>query len=592
MNIYLCLGSKEDSKMEFKANPKSIEDTLALKRRYVIPRFQREYSWEKDELLTMWEDLIESIQFDGTTLLANEYFIGSLVLVGDDDDTTNIDRAVVDGQQRLTTFTIAFAVLSQLFRKLGEDKLADITHSYIIGEDKDGNEFEKLKTETPKPFFQFRIQQKDIDFNAIPNSPEEKRILNAYLFFENKLSEKELTKEFDSKYPGMLEKVSYVDILKAFRNQILNCKVVYVTVKSFDDAYTIFEVLNAKGKDLTPVDIIKNIIFSVLTQEVPVDYAYEKWQRIKDLVSKESEQEMLTFYRHYWLSKYAFSTSKKLVKDFEKSINKTPDDYKIFIDELENAAEIYSKIVVPDINEWKQPEDLSIFTTLDALVTFGTTQVRTFLLALFETRTKGLISHKDYLFVLSSLERFHLIFTAICSSRPSGLERRYSSYARKLRDCKDKVESRKCIRELIGLLNETLPAYDVFETKLFEIKYTSRDVKDKKLVQYILKKLEWYFAESNELQPFSFTIEHILPESTRTEYAGLLGNLIPLGEKLNNELKDRSFMQKIKRYPESNYATVKTFLKDAKNIKTWGEEEIENRTKEIAGILYGRMWDI
>ncbi|HPL54679.1 MAG TPA: DUF262 domain-containing protein [Bacillota bacterium] len=282
--------------MEFKANPKSIEDTLALKRRYVIPRFQREYSWEKDELLTMWEDLIENIQCDGSNLISNEYFIGSLVLVGDDDDTANIDRAIVDGQQRLTTFTIAFSVLSQLFRKLGEDKLADITHSYIIGEDKDGNEFEKLKNETNRPFFQLRIQQKNIDFNAIPNSPEEKRILSAYQFFENKLSEKEVTKEFESKYPGLIKKATYVDILKAFRNQILNCKVVYVTVKSFDDAYTIFEVLNAKGKDLTPVDIIKNLIFSVLTKEVPVDYAYEKWQRIKDLVSKESEQEMLTFY--------------------------------------------------------------------------------------------------------------------------------------------------------------------------------------------------------------------------------------------------------------------------------------------------------
>jgi len=576
--------------MEFKANPKSIEDTLALKRRYVIPRFQREYSWERDELLTMWEDLIENIQFNNSALISNEYFIGSLVLVGDDDDTANIDRAVVDGQQRLTTFTIAFSVLSQIFRKLGEEKLADITHSYIIGEDKDGNEFEKLKTETNKPFFQLRIQQKNIDFNAIPETPEEKRILNAYIFFEEKLSEKSLRKEFELKYPGINEKVTYIDMLRAFRNQILNCKVVYVTVKTFDDAYTIFEVLNAKGKDLTPVDIIKNIIFSVLTQEVPIDYAYEKWQSIKDLVSKESEQEMLTFYRHYWLSKYSFSTSKKLVKDFEKNITKTPDSYKKFIDDLANAAEIYSKVVVPDLNDWKQPEDLSIYTALDSLVIFGTTQVRTFLLALFETRAKDLISHKDYLFVLCSLEKFHLIFTAICSSRPSGLERRYSSYARKLRECVDKVEARKCTKELIGLLNETLPDYSVFEKRLFDIKYSSREVKDKKLVQYILKKLEWYFAGSNELQPLSFTIEHILPESTRTTYSSLLGNLIPLGDKLNNELKDKPFSQKIKRYQQSNYASVKNFLGSINNAKTWGEEEINRRTKEIADILYNKMW--
>lgn len=75
--------------------------------------------------------------------------------------------------------------------------------------------------------------------------------------------------------------VSYIDALKAFRDQILKCKVIYVTVKSFEDAYTIFEVLNAKGKDLSSIDIIKNSIFSILTDEAPLDMASEKWNNMK-----------------------------------------------------------------------------------------------------------------------------------------------------------------------------------------------------------------------------------------------------------------------------------------------------------------------
>lgn len=146
--------------MELKATPKSIDDVLRLQRKYVIPRFQREFSWEQDELLEIYDDLIDNITYSNNGLYTNEYFIGSLVLVGDDDDTTKIERYVVDGQQRLTTFTIMFAVLSQKFKELEEDKLSKITHLNVLGEDNDGNLYAKLVNENPKPFFQNRIQQK------------------------------------------------------------------------------------------------------------------------------------------------------------------------------------------------------------------------------------------------------------------------------------------------------------------------------------------------------------------------------------------------------------------------------------------------
>lgn len=69
---------------------------------------------------------IDNIIYANDKLSTNGYFIGSLVLVGD-DDTTRIERYVVDGQQRLTTFTIAFAVLSQKLKEIKEEKLSQIT---------------------------------------------------------------------------------------------------------------------------------------------------------------------------------------------------------------------------------------------------------------------------------------------------------------------------------------------------------------------------------------------------------------------------------------------------------------------------------
>lgn len=125
------------------------------------------------------------------------------------------------------------------------------------------------------------------------------------------------------------------------------------------------------------------------------------------------------------------------------------------------------------------------------------------------------------------MEYYHFVFTAVCSSRPSGLERRYSSYARKLRTCTKKEDSADCINNLIVDLKTSLPEYSIFESKFKSIIYTSRQERDKKLVQYILKKLEVFYA-TDELKPNSFTIEHILPESTGNNFVGMVGNLIPL----------------------------------------------------------------
>lgn len=573
--------------MELKAAPKSIDDVLRLQRKYVIPRFQREFSWELEELAEMYDDLIDNIVYVNDKLCTNEYFIGSLVLVGDDDDTTKIERYVVDGQQRLTTFTIAFAVVAQKFKEIKEEKLSQTTHLNVLGEDNDGNPYAKLVNENPKPFFQQRIQQKEIDFSVIPQSVEEKRLLYAYNFFDRQLKESALLKAIRERNPGMGQ-IDYIDALKAFRDQILKCKVIYVTVKSFDDAYTIFEVLNAKGKDLSPIDIIKNSIFSILTDEEPLDIASEKWTKTKNEIKKCDNTDFNTFYRHYWLSKYCLSTSRKLVANFEKYIPKTIAAYSAFVEDMESAAKDYSEIVSPDINRWSQPEDLSIYTTLNGLNIFNTTQVRIFLLSLFDAKKRGVISHKIYKKILTYIEYYHFVFTAVCSSRPSGLERRYSSYARKLRGCNSKEESADCVNNLIIDLKESLPEYNIFESHFKSIIYTSQYERDKKLVQYILKKLEVFYA-TDELKPNSFTIEHILPESTGNEAVGMIGNLIPLGEKLNSELKDKEFKTKIAKYDSSQYATVKQFIQEYKNEEKWTKELIEERTSKVAKILYDNI---
>lgn len=575
--------------MEFKAVPRTIADTLDLKRKYVIPRFQREYSWGNDELQELWDDLLDCFTVNNGKLFPNEYFIGTLVLVGDDDDNMNIERQVVDGQQRLMTITIAFSVIRKLFLMEKEETLANKVYSYIMGEDADGIEYAKLVTETPKPYFQMRVQKREQDENISPNTDEEKRILNAYNYFERKLSRKNILQEIKKRYLIDDNKLDYIELLKLFRDQILHCKVIYVTVKCFDDAYAIFEVLNAKGKDLSPIDIIKNSLFSILDETEPVDFAEESWKKIKRKTVGKCDVQ--TFYRHYWLSKYGYSTAKKLVKEFNDKIGKNQSEYTIFLKELVEASEDYYKIVYPNKNDWPQPEEIDIFYALEACDIFDVTQVRIFLLALFDVKRKKMISHKQFIRIIKFLEQYHFVFNAICSMRPSGLERRYSSYARKLRMCKDKNETKKCIDELIETLKEGMPTEEIFISNFVNIRYTSDFAKDKKLVQYIIKKYEFYNMKTNEVQPLSFTIEHIMPESKNIKECGMIGNLLPLGDKLNSELMDKAFKYKITKYSTSQYKTVEKFVQQYQNNAEWTKEMIIERTKEIAKKMYEMVYN-
>ena len=155
----------------------------------------------------------------------------------------------------------------------------------------------------------------------------------------------------------------------------------------------------------------------------------------------------------------------------------------------------------------------------------------------------------------------------------------------------DKNETKKCIDELIATLKEGLPAKEIFVSNFVNVRYTSDFAKDKKLVQYIIKKYEFYNMNTNEVQPLSFTIEHIMPESTNNKECGMIGNLLPLGDKLNSELMDKAFKYKIKKYSASQYKTVEKFVQQYQNNDEWTKEMIFDRTKEIAKKMFEMVYN-
>jgi len=431
--------------MELHAYTRTISDLFSVKRKYVVPRFQREYSWTKEQVSELWEDIVSNIFIEQDSAIRHEeYFIGSLVLVGDDKSSHHL---IVDGQQRLTTITILLSVLCDRFLEIKKKNIAEaIYENYIAGKDDNGEYYFKLENETPKPFFQTRIQHITKEQTLTASSREEHVLLASYNDLYTYTAEVSLNEHFKKGNVNL----TYEEQLKAVRDQVVKyLKVIFITVAEEDEAYTIFETLNARGMNLSFVDLIKNTLFKSLRNTHPDDDAKTKWKNIRHIISSRDDVGTIeTFMRHWWLARYSYVSAGKLYQSFKSIWKKGKIDAKQFIKDLSKDADLYIKISSPLNEDFPQQEQLPILNTLKALKVFGVIQHRPFLLSLFRARERKLIKQKKLMSTLSFLESFHFVFNAVCSMRASGIDGSYSKAARDLHNAKDPRSASKAINVL------------------------------------------------------------------------------------------------------------------------------------------------
>ncbi|MGB3405241.1 MAG: DUF262 domain-containing HNH endonuclease family protein [Microcoleaceae cyanobacterium] len=572
--------------MELHAYTRTISDLFSVKKKYVVPRFQREYSWTKEKVNELWDDIVSNISIneDGS-FNHEEYFIGSLVLVGNDNSTS---MQIVDGQQRLTTLTILLSALCQRFIEIEKKNLAEsIYENYIAGKDDDGNYYFKLENENPKPFFQVVIQDFDKKQKK-PSSEEEKTLLSSYKEFESYTSKENLTQVFEQNYA---DDDLYVKLLKAIREQVVHyLKVIFITVAEEDEAYTIFETLNARGMDLSFVDLIKNKVFRSFNATHPDDFAKTKWKELRNtIVSREGVGSLETFVRHWWIAQYNYTSADNVYKHFKKLWNSDEIDAKGFLEELVEDAHLYVKICSPVVEDFKQQEEKELYRSLTALKIFNVSQHRPFLLNLFKAKQNKKLKLDEVKEVLNFLEKFHFSFNTICSMRPSGIEKTYFAAAKQLLEATDKHLARKATKELMQKLETRIPRKERFKEGFSKLVFLKGKTTHKKLIQYIFNRFEVFKQTTNEFKPDNITLEHILSQSSRSSNCiGSIGNLLPLSAELNEAAKNKKFKDKIEIYKKSNYALTQEFVKKAS--EKWGEKEIKYRTNLLAEEFYDLMW--
>lgn len=491
--------------MNFKPDEKNIRSLLKSSCQFVIPRFQREYSWDKKNYQEFFEDMMNNLVVIEGNIKDDQYFLGTMLFVGNFTEKPDKPIEVIDGQQRLTTITILFSVLSDRFRELGEDTLSKQLFNYIMTTDDDGNEVRVLQSKSSYPYFVYYIQDREKTIDAFPNTEEENCIKETYEYFFQQTSENALKKLLKKRMgDDIVQSFSYIEILKALRDQVLGCTFISIAAADKDQANKIFAILNAKGKRLAYIDLIKNKIFEELKDGVDATFADESWNEIKKLLNSGTETVgMATFFRHYWISKYKRCNASVLYDDFNRTITKNKEKYKAFLRDLVNNAKIYVKIINPSREDYNnRKEYLWLVQSLSTMnKTFNVVQTRIALLALYDVKERNLISTEQFKKAIITMENFHFAFTAICSMRTNNLEAIYSRFAIALRKCTNKQETSKVIEEkLIVPLEKLYPKYNLFKAGFGELIYSKKDLPINIKTKYVVYKLTAFLVKKKYLK--------------------------------------------------------------------------------------------
>lgn len=549
---------------------------IFLNKKYTIPDYQRNYSWDvNEEISTFWDDFLYYLDNNGKS----NFFIGPMVFKADDIESSEFE--VIDGQQRLITFSIFINVLISFFKKYGEEDLANGLFQYLIFRNEKNEEQLVINTLEPHPFYQERIFHNEI--SSKPTKDSELLIEKARLFFVDEI-EKKLSELKNNKL-----KIEY---LVNIRDYLFNIDTVVIISNDQTDAFTIFETINTRGKDLLSIDLLKNYIFKNFQYKTGVQEPKNSWK----IITENIENARDTFFNRFWASWVAKITENKLYRRFNDYMRNTDEDEKVFKDsnillgELIIASNIYRKITKPRLDDWKENKNFHIYNYIKNINGLFNLKVHfPFFLAIFEEYDNGNISYSDFCDVLLFMENFHFIFTHIVSPRASGLDNKYSKFAIKLRIAKNKIS---VINELKEELREKIPTFDEYKEKFESLNFKD----DKDTIKFVLLKLEKKRDSSVSIDFDLHSMEHLYPKSSNDiKNNNKIGNIFLLEQKYNEEKSDLKPFEILKGEnmtvleflsKETKYKTTKEdFLKILDN-KKWDDVDIDKRTNDLSKITY------
>lgn len=453
---------------------------------YQVPIYQRDYSWDKDDWEDLWNDILE-IQTSKT------HYLGYLVLQPLNENEQSF--WIIDGQQRLTTLSILALAITALLKKWSEEDIESNDNKIRFEKETErylGNFSTSKLTISPK----IKLNRNNNDFyqswllnlrqhNAISKlKPSQRLLQRAFNYFFD-----ELQKKFHSNKSGAE--------LSQFLEKIVGNGIVFtqIIVNNDLDAFKVFETLNARGVKLSTADLLKNYLFKLTHQlgDLDLEEAEKRWQNIVDTIQSN---DLTTFIRHYWNSKYMLERQTTLFKAIKREISTAQNAFE-FLEELEAASNYYTAFNNPNDELWDKEEKKH----LKLIELLHITTCYSFMLSALKNLPR--IEFKTILRELGVIAfRYNL-----SDLNPNEAERIYSKVA-------NEIANKKIItaKEAILALKSIYVMDDNFEQVFSTISVNTK--RKKELVKYILVKIENQISTKDYQSEESVaTIEHILPEN-------------------------------------------------------------------------------
>ncbi len=530
---------------------------------FVIPIYQRVYSWEKEQCKQLWDDIIKI----GGNDKMNGHFIGSILYVRV-DDTHSSPLLIIDGQQRLTTITLLFIALrdhlndeDEFLKKFSRQ---EIQNRYLINRDEKGDKKFKLFLSEPDRDTLLSL----IDENKRKPSEPSLKIVENFKLFEKWIRKN--TDKLETIFKG-LDKLIVVEISLE---------------RGKYNPQLIFESMNSTGKDLTQTDLIRNYIVMETEVKKQEDFYNQYWRAMEEDF-KQNEKLFNRFVRHYLTIKTReIPNINKVYGAFKDYRQKKGIEIEDLLKDLQKYCGYFCRIV------FKKEADKDLNKALSFLVDLEMDVVYPLLLELYSDYSDGVLSKQDFIPIIALTESY-LCRRAVCGLGTNSLNKVFPFVTKKI----NKDQYLESIKAHFGYLTEKqrFPNNDEFKKLFITIDFYHFQKKE-----YFLERLE-KFDTKEPVNIKECTIEHIMPQTLTEEwerdlgenfqaihdkYLHTIGNLTLTG--YNQEYSNNSFQEK--KDMEKGFKQSPLRLNQSlKDLEVFGEKEIEKRANDLADFAL-KIW--
>ena len=554
-----------------KAAEARLLDFLKKSPQFVIPIYQRTYSWTEQECQQIWEDIIRTGKNDDISA----HFIGSIVYIekGLYQISSQSPLLVIDGQQRLTTVSLVIEALSRHLDDTEplEGFSAKKLRNYLLLNplEDDDRRYKLLLTQTDRQSLMAVMEQKPwpAEYSL--------RLKENFEFFEEKV--KRLGDEVTPLCKGLM-KLVIVDISLS---------------RSQDNPQLIFESMNSTGRELSQADLIRNFILMGLEPGHQTRLYNEHWRPMEVTFGQEAYGSHFDgFMRHYLTHKTGEIPNVRKVYEAFKAHARSPEIAAAGIDtlvaDIHTFASYYCAMALGRETDGKLAAAFRDLRELKVDVAYP------FLLELYHDYTSNLLSVNEFEHIVRLVESY-VFRRAVCSVPTNSLNKTFATFHRALK--KNRYLESSQAHFLLLPSYRRFPGNDEFQR---EIK--TRDLYNFRNRSYWLRRPENH--DRKERVPVDeYTIEHILPQNeslspqwkdslgpdwqrVQKTWLHTLGNLTLTG--YNSEYSDRPFIQK--RDMKGGFKESPLRVNEGLGtLDSWNEDAIETRADRLARIAE-RVW--